>query len=216
MSAVRARPRGEASLGAMRSLPVQLGACVALGALIRVAAYDIGPVQRADVKLLEHITRPADRIHHVSEVLVTPFDAGAYLVIVAIVLIAAVLGGRRREGLIAVGAMAGAAITTQVLKNLLAEPRPEAASLLLPPNAWPSGHATAAAALAIGVVLITPPARREPVAIIAAVCVAVIGVALLILGRHYPSDVAGGICVAGAWGVIAFHLTSRRAQPAAP
>jgi membrane-associated phospholipid phosphatase len=200
----------------MRSLPVQLGACVALGALIRVGAYDVGPIQRADVKVLEHITRPADRIHHVSELLVTPFDPGAYLVIVAVVLVAAVLGGRRREGLIAVGAMAGAAITTQVLKGLVAEPRPQAASLVLPPDAWPSGHATAATALAIGIVLITPVERRKPVAMIAAVCVAVIGVALLILGRHYPSDVAGGVCVAAAWGVIAYHLTSRRAQRAVP
>jgi membrane-associated phospholipid phosphatase len=199
----------------VRSFRVQLAACVALGALVRIAAYDIGPLQRADVKLLEHITRPADQIHHVSEVFVTPFDPAAYLVILAVVLVAAVLGGRRREGLVALGAIAGAAVSTQVLKHVLAEPRPQAGSLRLPPDAWPSGHATAVAALAIGIVLITPPGRRRVVAIVAAAAVVVVGIALLILGRHYPSDVVGGVCVAAAWGVVAFHVTSRRARPAA-
>ena len=193
----------------MRSLRIQLAVCIGLAAFIRIAAYDIGPIQRLDVKLLAHITRPADQIHHISELLVTPFDWGLYLVIVAIVFGAAAIRGRARVAAIAVAAMFAAALTTQVLKHLLAQPRPQAASLNLAPDAWPSGHSTAATALVIGILLITPPRHRRPVAIAGAAVVVIVGMALLILGRHYPSDVAGGVCIAAAWGAVAWHLSER-------
>ena len=199
----------------MRSVRVQLAACVGLAAAIRLAAYDVGPIQRADVSLLEELDHPGARVHRIAEVLISPFDPLPYLLVTMVVLVAAMLGGRARTGIIAVGAMGAAAVTTQLLKHAVAEPRPQAAGLDLPADAWPSGHTTAAAALAVAFVLITPPGRRRIVALVAAAGAALVAGALFVLGHHYPSDVVGGLCVAAAWGAIAAELTRRRSRQAA-
>jgi membrane-associated phospholipid phosphatase len=199
----------------VRSFRVQLTACVGLAAALRLAAYDVGPIQHADVRLLENLDHPAAPVHRLAEVLISPFDPVPYLLVTMVVLVAAVLGGRARTGVIAVGAMGAAAVTTQLLKHAVAEPRPQAAGLHLPADAWPSGHTTAAAALAVAFVLITPPGRRRVVALVAATGTALVAIALLVLGHHYPSDVLGGLCVAAAWAAAAAELTRRRAPRAA-
>jgi membrane-associated phospholipid phosphatase len=190
----------------VRSLRLQLGACVALGAAVRLAAY--GPLERADVTLLEHATRLRG-LGGIGLALIGPFDPGAYLTLAGAFLVAALLAGRGRVAVVAVAAMGGAAVTTQLLKHLLAAPRLEARGFWLPPDAWPSGHTTAAAALAFGLVLVT---RSRVVGVLCALGVAAVGAALVVLGRHYPSDVLGGACVAGAWGAVAAWASRRAPQ----
>jgi membrane-associated phospholipid phosphatase len=201
----------------VRSLRLQLLACIAIGAVIRIAAYDVGPVQRADLRLLELGPLPPGTLHRLADAIVSPFDPAPYALLVAAVIGAALLAGRRELAIAAAALMIGAAATTQVLKPLLAADRPRTWQAYLPSNAWPSGHTTAAAALALALVLLTPPGRRRPVAIAAAVSVALVGVALEALGRHFASDVLGGLCVAGAWGAVAWRVASRqRARTASP
>jgi membrane-associated phospholipid phosphatase len=198
----------------VRSLRIQLLACIALGAVIRIAAYDVGPVQRADLRLLEVGPLPPGTLHRLADAIVSPVDPAPYVLLVAAVIGAALLARRRELAIAAAALMVGAAATTQVLKSLLAADRPQTYTAFLPPNAWPSGHTTAAAALALAIVLLSPPGRRRAVAIAAAVGVAVVGVALVALGRHFPSDVLGGLCVAGAWGAVAWRVASQRARTA--
>ena len=198
----------------MRSLRLQLLACAALAALVRIAAYDIGPLKRADVRLFEAARLDWGGAYRLAQAVISPFDPLPYALVVAAVVAAAVLGGRREQGIAAAVLMLGAAATTQVLKPLLAEQRPQAFDTWLPPNAWPSGHTTAAAALAFALVLITPPGRRLTVAVVAGGLTVVVGAALIALGSHYPSDVLGGLCVAAGWAAAAWHVASRRARPA--
>lgn len=193
---------------------IQLLACIALGAVVRIAAYDVGPVQRADLRLLELGPLAPGTLHRLADAIVSPFDPIPYVLLVAAVVGAALLARRRELAIAAAALMVGAAATTQVLKSLLAADRPQTFKAFLPPNAWPSGHTTAAAALALAIVLLSPPGRRRPVAIAAAAAVAVVGVALVALGRHFPSDVLGGLCVAAAWGAVAWRVASRRARTA--
>jgi membrane-associated phospholipid phosphatase len=197
----------------VRSLPIQLAVCIGLAVLVRVAAFDIGPVQRADVSVLAHLSYPPEWLWRICLVVTAPFYPVPYLVIAATVVAAAWRKGRRFAGLLGFAAMAGANITTQLLKVVLAEHRPVPPRVRLPSDAWPSGHTTAAAALAVAILLITPPGHRRRVALVCAAGVLAVGVALVVRGAHYPSDVAGGLCVAGAWGAIAFAV-SRRARPA--
>ena len=201
----------------MRSLRIQLLACAALAALVRIAAYDIGPIQRADLSLFEHARLvPWGTAHRFAEALVVPFDPLPYTLIFAVVVAAALRVGRRAEAVAAAVLMVGATVTTQLLKPLLAESRPRGTGQWLPADAWPSGHTTAAAALALGLVLVTPPGRRRPVAVVAGVLVLVVGAALVGVGSHYPSDIAGGLCVAAAWGCVAWRLATRRSRTATP
>jgi membrane-associated phospholipid phosphatase len=39
--------------------------------------------------------------------------------------------------------------------------------------------------------------------------------ALLVLGSHYPTDIAGGVCVAGGWACLACLLLPPRSAAAA-
>ena len=205
-----------ASLESVRSWRIQLVVLALVAAIVRIAAYAVGPVQRADVRLLEDADLPWGTAYRLAQALVSPFDPLPYALLVAAVVGAALLAGHRGAAVSGALLMVGACVTTQILKPLLSEHRPQAFDTRLPPDAWPSGHTTAAAALALAIVLVTPAGRRRPVALVAAVFVAAVGAALVALGRHYPSDLLGGLCVAGAWGVIAWRVAGRQARTASP
>jgi membrane-associated phospholipid phosphatase len=199
-----------ASLESVRSWRIEIVALAVLAAVVRIAAYDIGPVQRADLRVYESARLTASgSLHAAASAVVVPFDPLPYALIVAVLVGSAVLRGRRPLGVAAAVLMLGAAATAQLLKPLLSEARPQGSGQWLPPDAWPSGHTTAAAALAVAIVLLTPPGRRRPVALAAAVGTAVVAAALVGLGSHYPSDVIGGLCVAGVWGVGVWHAAWR-------
>lgn len=191
----------------MRSLGVQLTVCVLLAVAIRVAAFSVGAVERLDGDAVTaHVLAPRGTAHAVATAVAAPFDPVPYVLLVTAVVIAAVRRGRGVPGLVAAGVMVGAALTTQGLKHLLASSRIPPDYWYFPPDAWPSGHTTAAASLAFALVLITPPGRRWPVAIAGAALTAAVGLALVLLGKHFPSDVLGALCVAAAWGAIGFRL----------
>jgi membrane-associated phospholipid phosphatase len=98
--------------------------------------------------------------------------------------------------------MVGAGASAQVLKQLLAKPR--VPSFVEPFRGeqlgWPSGHAAAATALATCCVIVAPQAWRGVVALGAAGFAVALAFATLALTWHYPSEVLGGILLAGVWG----------------
>lgn len=106
---------------------------------------------------------------------------------------------RRRDALVACCLMAGALAVTLVVKTVIAEHRPPRRLWAVPPDtpmSFPSGHATVAAAVGIGLVLLVR-GRLRPIAIAAGVAVAlVVGFARMYLGVHYPVDVLGGFLAA--------------------
>jgi len=112
--------------------------------------------------------------------------------------------------------VAGANLTTQIFKALLAHPRFQAilGAEQLATNTFPSGHTTAVASIAIAFLFVVPREWRALTALIGTVLVATVGCSVMALGWHYPSDVLGGILVASAWGFAA--LAALRAGEAAP
>ncbi|MFK3985648.1 phosphatase PAP2 family protein [Micromonospora sp. NPDC050397] len=109
----------------------------------------------------------------------------------------------RRRILLAIVAtllVAGANVTTQVLKYLIHRPDfgvdPERAAA---GNSLPSGHTTIAASVAIALVLVLPPKVRAWGAMIAVGYTALAGVATLSAGWHRPSDAIASLLIAGAW-----------------
>jgi len=107
---------------------------------------------------------------------------------------------RRRTVLLAVAAALVALAVNAVLNVVAPRPRPFLvlpAQVLVPrPHdaSFPSDHAAVAAAVGIALLL-----RGEPVPGAAAVLGAtVIGTARVLVGLHYPSDIAGGIAVGAA------------------
>lgn len=113
----------------------------------------------------------------------------------------------RRRLAVAVGVVvliAGANLTTQVLKQLITRPElgidPERASA---GNSLPSGHTTVAASVAVALILVLPNRLRGPCAVLAAVLVSATGVATLSAGWHRPSDAVAALLVTGVWAGLA-------------
>jgi membrane-associated phospholipid phosphatase len=104
--------------------------------------------------------------------------------------------------------LAGANITSQVLKPLLAYHRElyhtEFELYNIRDAAFPSGHATAAMALALAVLIIVPRSFRPITAAVGAAFTIVVSFSVLILEWHFPSDVVGGYLIATSFGLAAF------------
>jgi len=135
-------------------------------------------------------------------------DPGFYVLAGVVLVVVAV----RRRGRPALGAgvallLAGSAVMTQALKHALAQSRlvDWLGSNQVGDASWPSGHATAAMALALAGVLVARPGRRRVAVVAGASFAGAVAVAVLALAWHFPSDVLGGFLVAAAWalGVLA-------------
>lgn len=112
----------------------------------------------------------------------------------------AALQRRPRLALTVLVVIVGANLTTQLAKNVLLDRMDQLDGLFYPlSNSFPSGHATAAASLAVGLLLVVQPALRVPIAIPSSFLVALVGVATLALGWHRMADAVGGTLVATAW-----------------
>lgn len=99
-----------------------------------------------------------------------------------------------------------APLSAELLKPLLAHSHDQLGPKYITNASWPSGHATAALVLAWCAVLVAPPARRGLVATLGAAFAAAVGVALLVLAWHMPSDVVGGYLLATLWAALALAV----------
>src|SRR4051812_12770337 len=105
-----------ASLESVRSWRIPVGGLAVLAAIVRITAYSVAPLQRADVRLLEGSRLPWGTTYRLAEAIVSPFDPLPYALLVAVVTGAALLAGRREAGVAAALLLIGACVTTQVLK----------------------------------------------------------------------------------------------------
>ena len=192
-------------------------ACAAALVPLVLAAYALAPVEHLDASLLARISDHAGpAFSALAESVVGLVDPVPLLAITLLVCALALAWGGRREAVAAAAVVAGANLTTQALKLLLAHPRyqPYPGHAHPWPTAFPSGHTTAAVSLAIASVLAAPPRLRPLAAALGAGFAVAVAVSVVALEWHFPSDVIGGALVAGAWGFAALAwLRSRRAAP---
>ena len=191
---------------------------VALGCLIAMAAVwslaELVPAVRArDASALYHLTlldRPSiESVGHHALRLLEPLPYTLW----SLVLIGLALAiGRVRQAIAATAVLALAPLTAETLKPLLAHAHDAYGSVHIGPASWPSGHATAALSLACAAYLIAPARVKPLVAGLGAAFAAGIGMLLLILAWHMPSDVIGGYLVAGFWTALAIAALRREAR----
>jgi YegS/Rv2252/BmrU family lipid kinase len=122
------------------------------------------------------------------------------MTICTVVLFALLFRKYRRAAFFTVGVMIATSITTTIIKNLIDRARPpwQNAEALLSTHSYPSGHASSAAALGgIVIILVSMLVRRANLrrAAYAGVVLVVVLICLdrVLLGRHYPTDVVGGV-----------------------
>ena len=105
----------------------------------------------------------------------------------------------------------GSMLLTQLIKRLVARPRPALCASIRPEHtlSFPSGHAMDTAALTTALVCLCWGSRaRWWVWILAPLFSLAVGWARVYLGVHHPSDVLAGWAAAGAW-VAAVQLLAR-------
>jgi membrane-associated phospholipid phosphatase len=201
-----------------RTLPLLSALACLLGlAVVGALALGVPAVRERDVAILHGfvaLDRPS--VHGEFETLSRLADPLPYALL-GLVCIAVALARRRPWRALAVlSLLLVTGLTTQALKHLLAEPR--FASWLGPdyqidPTAWPSGHSTAAMTLALGAVMVAPPALRVVTALVGGAFAVGVGYSVLVLAWHFPSDVLGGFLVAGFWTSLAIAALQRVERP---
>jgi membrane-associated phospholipid phosphatase len=195
-------------------LLVALGSVLATS-VVWLLAFQSGAGARLDSSVLGGFTGlRGSRVEPVADAASHLADPVPFAVLSLLVVSIAVVRRLPRHALVVALVLAGATVTTQLLKPLVTVARPAVPPPLAPvDDGWPSGHTTAAMALALCLVMVVPT-RYRPLAAAAGGMFAVAeGYGLLVMGWHYPSDVVGAFGVAAAWlalGVAALRLTSGR------
>ncbi len=177
-------------------------------------------LNKAHSSLLDSLARALDVLDHPTVV----------LVILAVVF---VIVGFTRTWWIALATCVVAGlgwITTLVVKQVVAEPRPSTNTLehilnIQPATlSYPSGHVVFAASLSVAVILAySSRAVRTWLIVVAIVFVVIVAWSRLYLGVHYPVDTVGGVLngiagallFAGLWNLLARRLFGRNHQASA-
>jgi membrane-associated phospholipid phosphatase len=199
----------------------QLALAGALGAtallpLIWLLATRTGTVHALDARILDgfmNLDGPA--VHPVAQQIARLCDPDRFVWLVAALLAVALARRRPRTAAAVAVVVVGSGLTTQLLKPALATPRHS--PLLVDSGqvlaaSWPSGHATAAMAVALCATLVAPARLRAWSAALGAVFAVAVTFSFLTLGWHYPSDVLGGFLVASAWTLAAVAALSWAAE----
>jgi membrane-associated phospholipid phosphatase len=186
---------------ALLAEPVREGTVAGWDERLGEAVHDLeddGSLTFFGIDPLDHVVR------HAVDLL-----GAAALGLLALVLL---VRGRGRAALFLVAAAGGMVVLGPVLKELFERPPvgEEGGGY-----SFPSGHAMRSlAAVGAAVLLAWPTRLRRPVAIVGAAFVAVVGIALVYNGWHWPSDVIAGWCLALAWLALLWQALAPAGRPA--
>ena len=169
-----------------------------LGVVLYVAVVRTGIGQRLDLVAFEGRQGQAREIRSQADAVLRLVSHASLPVLGGAVVLVALARRRWRLGLVVGVAMVGTVVSAQILKAFLARP-----SLYVPDeipfNSWPSGHASIAAALSLGGLLVVSHRWRTAAALVGAFFTSAFGVAAVVSGWHRPSDVLGAYLLATAW-----------------
>lgn len=182
--------------------------CAGAFGLLLFLAYEVGPARWLDAAALDGFASLGDhdRLYRAGDAVVHAMDPAPFAAMAAAILIFALIARGIRHAAAAALLLAGANVSSQVLKPLLAHPRDLSGwhhIHQLQAQAFPSGHTTAAMSLALAAVLVAPHALRPLVAAITGAGVLIVSISLLVLNWHWPSDVVGGQLLATTWCCVA-------------
>ncbi len=174
--------------------------------MVALLVYGSGAVQDADRAVRDwFLADPGSSAESVASTVAHLGDPLVFLLLAALAAAVGLKRGKRREVVAALVVVAGANLTTQLLKVLVSHPRVR--SILgaegFSWDGFPSGHTTAIGSIVVAFLFVVPASWRLLVAVLGACLVAAVGCAVVVLHRHFPSDVIGGVLVVGAWSFAA-------------
>jgi membrane-associated phospholipid phosphatase len=197
---------GRTARSARRSGSAALLGIICLAGLVVVSwlALYTADGQRFDERAMLAVSQDRGRVSYRLVGLLHHVSVGWAAVILAAILIIALARGRIRGAVAAAILVAGANITTEVLKKVILD-RPDlrhGRPSFPVENSLPSGHTTVAFSLALAAVLVIPHALRWVVAFAGSAVATLLGCATVVGNWHRPSDVVAGILVALIWAAL--------------
>jgi hypothetical protein len=137
---------------------------------------------------------------------------GAVLAVAAVCVALAFMRGHARLAAAALVVIAGANVTTQLLKDVVLERSPLD---VIAPNSLPSGHTTVVASAVGALLLVAPRPLRLPVVVAGALAATVTGASTIVAGWHRPADIVAALAVCVAWTAIGSMIVggTHRAAP---
>ena len=174
-----------------RALLLGAAACAVAFAVLVLFAYGSGQVRYVDGTAVQSFigalgssgTTWATRFVQIGD----PFPVA---ILAGCLATAAFARGRPRLAIFVLLLIGATSVGSQALKQLLAFPR-DGAAAFIGDAAYPSGHTTAAMALAIGLIVVTPRRARPVAAVVGLALVLGMSYSLIAAGSHFPSDVLG-------------------------
>jgi membrane-associated phospholipid phosphatase len=188
-----------------RSLLLMAAGCAALFVLVLVGAYQWDAGRSLDLRGLTGFVAADDGSRETLATWLGGLGDPPAVALMAVGLAGlAAARGRPRVALAVLLLIALTSVSSQLLKELLAHPRPQAPGLdfTLGPEAFPSGHATAAMSVALAAVLAAPRRARPAAALLGALLALAVGASVVAGGWHFPSDVVGGYLLATGWALV--------------
>ncbi len=183
-------------------------AVVALAALVRVALHSEAGMD-LDERLMMSLGGSARAWMRIIEALttITVWSGGLCL---AICLVVGLSRRRWAVSIAAVALVAGANVTTQVLKHEVFHRLPGAGV-----NSLPSGHTTASLSLVLAALLVAPSTWRKVVMPLAGFIGTFVAAGTIAGHWHRPADVIAGQAVCLGWAalVLAFVVLVQRREP---
>ena len=176
---------------------------LALAAIWLVAELDPAAHLKDAVALYEITTLNKPRLETVANFMLHLLEPPVFVMWGVAMVAIAISRERPRTAVAVVLVLTLAPLSAHLLKPLLAHSHDQIGYVHIGPASWPSGHSTAAAALAMCAALVSPPRLRPLVAVLGFLFWLAIAFSLLMLAWHMPSDVLGGYLMAGLWTALA-------------
>jgi membrane-associated phospholipid phosphatase len=165
-----------------------------------LVALHSAPGVRADDTVFRHVngnTAFPVRAAGAARDLLLGIDAVFVLAALAFVVVLAVLRQQVARAAAALAIVVCSVGSAELVKHLL----PHLPGFLPAGRApsWPSGHTSIAVSLGLALVLAAPPVLRPAAALVGAAYAAGVGLSLILLGWHFPSDVVASFFLCGLW-----------------
>jgi len=167
--------------------------------------------QRVDEAARLRVGAPSGTRHLIAQVL-GDVSIGMVALGLFVCVVIALLRGQRLVAASAVVLVAGANLTTQVLKNSVFS-RPDYGHWTS--NSLPSGHTTVVTSLVLALLLVAPAIGRGPAAFAGTAAITLTGVGTIVAAWHRPSDVIAAIAICLGWGAFMLMVIGW-AHPARP